>query len=59
MTSVFVEDPIQAFKFYTEILSFAEYMFLQEAQLAIVVSPEQSKGTTLLLEPRGDGFAKT
>ncbi|MFT6319480.1 MAG: putative enzyme related to lactoylglutathione lyase [Granulosicoccus sp.] len=58
MVSVFVDDPISAFKFYTEVLNFKEYMYMPEGQLAIVISPEDPEGTTLLLEPRGNDFAK-
>ena len=58
MVSVSVEDPIKAFKFYTEVLNFKEYMYMPEGQLAIVVSPEDPEGATILLEPRGDGFVK-
>lgn len=59
MVSVVVDDPIAAFKFYTEVLNFKEYMYMPEGQLAIVVSPEDTEGTTLLLEPRGAEFVKT
>lgn len=58
MTGVFVDDPIKAHKFYTEVLGFESKQFEPEAQLAIVVSPEDPEGTTLLLEPRGDSFGK-
>lgn len=59
MTSIFVNDPSKAFKFYTEVLGFAEKMFIPEARLAIVVSPEDTAGTALLLEPDGNPIAKT
>lgn len=59
MTSVPVKDPIKAHEFYTEILGFKSFMFMPEAQLALVVSAEDPKGTTLLLEPMGDGFYAT
>jgi len=59
LTSIFVNDPVAAFKFYTEVLGFDSMMFMPEAALAIVVSSEQPNGTSLLLEPRGDKFAKT
>lgn len=55
LTSVTVFDPIAAFKFYTETLGFVEKMYMPDMQIAIVVSPEDPDGTTLLLEPRG-GF---
>lgn len=59
LTSVFVEDPIKAFKFYTEVLGFVEKLYMPEASLAIVVSPEEPDGTGLLLEPNGNPIAKT
>jgi hypothetical protein len=59
MTSVFVEDPVAAHAIYTEKLGFTSRDFQPEAQLAVVASPEDPDGTALLLEPRGDSFAKT
>jgi catechol 2,3-dioxygenase-like lactoylglutathione lyase family enzyme len=59
LTSVFVDDPSKAFKFYTEVLGFVEKMYVPEAYLAIVVAPEQPDGTGLLLEPNGNPIAKT
>lgn len=59
MTSVFVDDPIKAHTFYTEVLGFKTKDFQPEMQLAVIVSPEDPEGTSLLLEPRGDSFAKT
>ena len=59
LTNVFVDDPVKAHKFYTEVLGFQTKEFVPDAQLAIVVSPEDPNGTALLLEPRGDSFAKT
>lgn len=53
LTSVSVNDPIEAFKFYTEKLGFVEKMYQPEIRLAIVVSPDDPEGTALLLEPRG------
>ncbi len=53
LTSVSVNDPLEAFKFYTEILGFIEKMYMPEMQVAIVVSPEDPDGTAILLEPRG------
>jgi predicted enzyme related to lactoylglutathione lyase len=58
MTSVFVDDPSEAFRFYTEVLGFQELMFIPEAYIAIVVSPEQPHGTALLLEPADDEIAR-
>ena len=59
LTSVFVDDPAKAFRFYTEILGFREKMYVPEAGLAIVVSPEEPDGTGLLLEPNGNPIART
>lgn len=59
MTSIFVDDPVKAHKFYTEVLGFQTKEFNPDAQLAVVISPEEPDGTSLLLEPRGDSFAKT
>lgn len=59
MTSVFVNDPLEAFKFYTGVLGFRERLFMPEANLAIVVSPEDPDGTGLLLEPSDNPVAKT
>lgn len=59
LTSIPVNDPIAAFKFYTEMLGFVEHTYMPEAQLAIVVSPEDAKGTALLLEPNYNPLSKT
>lgn len=59
MTSVFVPDPIAAFKFYTEVLGFREKMLMPEAYLAIVVSPEEPEGVNLMLEPNQNPIAST
>lgn len=53
LTSVSVKDPIAAFKFYTEKLGFVEKLFMPDHYIAIVVSPEDPNGVSLLLEPRG------
>ncbi len=55
MVSVLVSDPAKAFKFYTEILGFEEVMFSPENYIAIVKSPLDSCGTTILLEPSEPG----
>lgn len=55
MVSVFVEDPSKAFKYYTEVLGFEEYMYSPENYIAIVKSPLDSNGVTLLLEPIAPG----
>lgn len=59
MTSVFVNSPAEAFKFYTEILGFAEVMYMPKMNLAIVASPQDINGTALLLEPNDNPIAKT
>src|SRR5690625_7734282 len=51
MTSVYVDDPIRAFEFYTEVLGFQELQFVPEAHLAVVISPAQPKGAPLPHEP--------
>ncbi|MTI87684.1 MAG: glyoxalase [Balneolaceae bacterium] len=58
LTSIYVNDPIEAFKFYTETIGFKEQMYMPKANLAIVVSPEEENGTTLLLEPSDNPIAK-
>ncbi len=59
LTSVFVDDPTKAFKFYTQVLGFIEKMYIPEAHLAIVASPEEPDGTGLLLEPNDNPIAST
>src|SRR3712207_5662022 len=59
LTSVIVDDPIKAHAFYTETLGFISRMFVPEAQMAIVVSPEDPDGTGLLLEPNINPLSKT
>lgn len=59
LTNVFVDDPIKAFEFYTQVLGFTERLYMPEAQLAIVASPEEPDGTGLLLEPNDNPIAST
>jgi catechol 2,3-dioxygenase-like lactoylglutathione lyase family enzyme len=59
LTSVFVDDPNKAFTFYTEVLGFVKRMYMPEAWLAIVASPEEPDGTGLLLEPNNNPIART
>ena len=59
LTSVFVDDPAKAFRFYTEVLGFVEKMYVPEAALAIVASAEEPDGTGLLLEPNDNPIART
>ncbi len=58
LTSVFVNSPLEAFTFYTEILGFVKKMYVPEAYLAIVASGEDPDGTALLLEPNDNPIAK-
>ncbi|GAB3910867.1 hypothetical protein GCM10028803_51080 [Larkinella knui] len=58
MTGIFVNNPLEAFAFYTEVLGFANRMYVPEANLAIVVSPEDPDGTGLLLEPTDNPIGK-
>jgi predicted enzyme related to lactoylglutathione lyase len=59
LTSVFVDSPDKAFNFYTEVLGFIKKLYIPEAHLAIVVSPEELDGAGLLLEPNANPIAKT
>jgi predicted enzyme related to lactoylglutathione lyase len=59
LTSVFVDSPEKAFGFYTEVLGFVKRLYVPEAYLAIVASPEEPDGTGLLLEPNNNPIAKT
>jgi predicted enzyme related to lactoylglutathione lyase len=59
LTSIPVNDPISAFRFYTEVLGFVERLYVPEARLEIVVSPEEPDGTGLLLEPNDSPISKT
>jgi predicted enzyme related to lactoylglutathione lyase len=58
LTSIPVSNPLEAFKFYTEILGFKEKMYMPEMYLAIVVSSEDPEGTALLLEPNNHPISK-
>ena len=58
LTSVLVNNPHDAFRFYTEVLGFVEKLYVPEAHLAIVVSPDAPDGTGLLLEPSDNPIAK-
>lgn len=51
MISLLVADPIKAFTYYIEILGFEKYMYRPENLLAIVKSPLNPDGVTILLEP--------
>jgi predicted enzyme related to lactoylglutathione lyase len=58
MTSVFVHDPVEAFRFYTEVLGFTKKTFIPEQWIAIVVSQDDPDGTSLMLEPNHNAIAK-
>ena len=58
MCSIPVNDPIKAFKHYTEILGFQEMMYDPQHQLAIVLSPEDKNGVSLMLEPNTNPISK-
>lgn len=58
MTSVFVDDPVKAFHFYTEVLGFTKKLFMPEKWIAIVVSSQDPNGTSLMLEPNHNAIAK-
>lgn len=58
LTSIPVNDPTEAFKFYTEILGFVERLYLPDSNLAIVAAAEDPHGTGLLLEPNDNPIAK-
>jgi len=59
LVSVYVSSPLDAFKYYTEVLGFVKKMYVPEAYLAIVASPEDPNGTSLLLEPNHNPIATT
>ena len=59
ITSVFVNDPLVAFTFYTQVLGFMSRLYMPEAKIAIVASPEDPDGTGLLLEPNDNPIAKS
>lgn len=59
LTSIHVDDPVEAFTFYTETLGFVEKVYIPDAQLAIVASPEAPDGTGLLLEPNDNPVARS
>jgi len=58
LVSVPVLDPIKAHEIYTSKLGFVSKEFNIEANLAIVVSPDDLLGTAILLEPCQGSFAE-
>ncbi|MBI9036031.1 MAG: hypothetical protein JEZ03_16335 [Bacteroidales bacterium] len=57
MNCVFVNNPIEAFKIYTQMLGFVKVLYMYEGPLAILTSTNNPNGTALLLEPNGVEFA--
>ncbi|MGN4125255.1 VOC family protein [Lysinibacillus sphaericus] len=60
VTSIFVEDQDQALEFYSETLGFVKKhdVPIGEFRWIALVSPEDQKGTELLLEPNNHPAAK-
>ena len=55
LVSVLVEDPVKAFEYYTKVLGFEEVMYDPDNYLAIVKSPVDQGGASILLEPTEPG----
>lgn len=58
LVSIPVHNPLEAFKFYTETLGFVKKQYIPEQYLAVVASPEEPDGTSLLLEPNAHPVSK-
>jgi predicted enzyme related to lactoylglutathione lyase len=58
IVSIFVDDPVAAFHFYTEVLGFQKKEFAPEKWISIVVSAQDPGGTQLMLEPNHNSIAK-
>lgn len=58
MVSLPVQDPVKAHEIYTRKLGFQSLEFDAEASLAVVASPEDPRGTAILLEPCVGSFAE-
>lgn len=58
LTSIYVNDPSDAFQFYTSVLGFVERVYMPEQNLAIVAAPDAPDETGLLLEPNDNPIAK-
>jgi len=58
LVSIPVIDPCEAHKIYTSKLGFVSKEFKPDESLAIVVSPEDTNGTAILLEPCEGNFAQ-
>ncbi|WML34307.1 VOC family protein [Clostridium sp. OS1-26] len=59
LASVFVDDTNKALKFYTEVLGFVKKVHIPEVNWITVTSPDEPKGTQLLLEPNDNPVAET
>jgi len=59
MIGIFVNNPDEAFKFYTEVLGFEKRVYIPEARLAVVFSGETDGYTSLLLGPNDNPVGKT
>ena len=59
LVSIPVQDTIKAHEIYTSKLGFVSKIFDAEMQLAIALSPEDSTGTAILLEPCRGTFAES
>jgi predicted enzyme related to lactoylglutathione lyase len=59
LTSIIVNSPVEAFQFYTTVLGFIKKMYIPEARLAIIVSPEEPAGTSIMLEPNDNPLSRT
>lgn len=57
LVSLPVRDPCEAHEIYTSKLNFISKEFKPDESLAIIVSPEDVKGTAILLEPCIGNFA--
>ena len=58
LTGLIVNNPSDAFKFYTGVLGFKERMFMPEYNVAIVAADEDADGTGLLLGPNDNPIGK-
>ena len=61
LTSIFVDDQAKALQFYTEILGFVKKYDIpvgEKDRWLTVVSPDEPRGTELLLEPAGHPVVK-
>ena len=58
LVSMPVHDPVEAHEIYTTKLGFVSKEFDRDAQLAVVVSPDDPTGAQLLLEPCKGSFAE-